>query len=270
MARINVGAVTGSILRGQSVKTSILRGVASSGLSGIWRSLAVGLLGGITVAEVYINNQITGEKIELAWVPEEITGKDAAQFQSYNIIERGEVKVPKGEQLSEISWEARFPGEGRTEDSFVKSSAWQPPNEIIQRLQQWKSNGDKLHLLVTQTSVNLDVFIKDFTYTYKGGMGDAYYKISFISAKEMLIKTVAEVDAENAEAEAKKESGIPELNSRASLPQATTATTTPGQSLWTVAQKNLGSGSRWTEIAAKNVGKIADVENLSAGVKLKL
>lgn len=266
--KLNTNAVVGDILRGRSIKTALLRGVTTSGLSGIWRTLALGILGGIRVADVYITNQETGEKIALAWVPEKISVKEAAQFQSYNIIERGEVKVPKGNRLSVFSWDAVFPGEGRTEAAFVKSRHWQRPNEIIQRLQRWKDAGNKLNLLITQTPVNADVFLQSFEYSFEGGLGDAKYSITFIAAEDLLIKTVEEVDAEKAK---QAESDIPKLESRAALPKATSVTSAVGQTLWSIAEQKLGDGARWFEIYAANTDKLVDMDALlKAGIKIKL
>jgi len=78
--KLNTNAIIGGVLRGRSIKTSLLRGLTSSGLSGAWRTLAVGLLGGIEVADVYITNQETGERLALAWIPEKISVKESAQF----------------------------------------------------------------------------------------------------------------------------------------------------------------------------------------------
>lgn len=268
--KFNVNGVVRNVLRGRSIKTSLLRGLATSGLSGIWRTLAVGALGGITVADVYINNQETGERIALSWVPEKISVKEAAQFQSYNIIERGEVKIPKGNRLSEVSWSAIFPGENRTEAGYVKSMNWQEPTELIGMLQAWREAGNKLHILITQTSVNMDVFIKDFSYSFEGGMGDAKYSIDLIAAEDLLVKTVAEVDAEKAAATAANKSGIPSLGSRAKLPLPTSATSRIGQTLWSIAEQKLGGGAKWAELYAMNRAKVKNVNELKAGTKLKL
>lgn len=271
--KFNTNAVVGDLLRGRSIKSSLIHGLTTSGLSGVWRTLAVGLLGSSSeVADVYITNQETGEKISLAWVPEKISVKESAQFQSYNIIERGEVKVPKGKHLSAVSWEAVFPGESRTEDSFIKSENWEAPTEIIQRLQAWQNAGNKLNLLITQTPVNLDVFLQSLDYSFEGGMGDAKYSISFIAAEDLLIKTVEEVDAEKAK---EKESGIPELESRAALPKPSSIKSVLNQTLWSIAEQKLGSGARWLEVYAANAKKLVDVDALiktgiKAGIKIKL
>ena len=271
--KFNTNAVVGDLLRGRSIKSSLLHGLTTSGLSGIWRTLALGIAGGgISVADVYITNQETGEKISLAWVPEKISVNESAQFQSYNIIERGEVKVPKGKRLSAVSWEAVFPGESRTDESFIKSENWQDSTEIIQRLQAWKDAGNKLNLLITQTPVNLDVFLQSLEYSFEGGAGDAKYSISFIAAEDLLIKTVEEVDAEK---EKEKESGVPELESRAALPKPSSIKSVLNQTLWSIAEQKLGNGARWLEIYAANATKLVDVDALiktgiKAGIKIKL
>lgn len=268
--KFNANGVVRNILRGRSVKTSLLRGLATSGLSGIWRTLAVGALGGISVADVYLTNQETGERIALSWVPEKISVKEAAQFQSYNIIERGEVKLPKGNRLSAVSWSAIFPGEKRTDAGYVKSANWQEPSELIGMLQAWRESGDKLNVLITQTNVNLDVYIKEFSYSYEGGMGDAKYSIDLIAAEDLLVKTVAEVDAEKAAAAAQSKSGIPPLGTRAKLPVPTSATSRVGQTLWSIAEQKLGGGAKWAELYAMNRAKVKNVDELKAGTKLKL
>ena len=56
--KFNTNAVVGDLLRGRSIKSSLIHGLMSSGLSGVWRTLAVGMFGGGSeVADVYITNQ---------------------------------------------------------------------------------------------------------------------------------------------------------------------------------------------------------------------
>ena len=57
---------------------------------------------------------------------------------------------------------------------FVKHAAWDRPDELIKIIQRWRERGTKLKLLITQTPVNLDVYIKNFGFTAKGGMGDYF------------------------------------------------------------------------------------------------
>lgn len=280
--KFNATRIMKDISSGRSIRTSLFRGLASSGLSGIWRTLAVGLLDSMTVADVTITNQETGEKISLAWIPEKISVKEAAQFQSYNIIERGEVKLPKGRRLAAVSWESIFPGENRKEGGFFPADNWREPTEVIRQLQKWRDKGSKLNLLVTQTSVNLDVYIDRFDYSFAGGQGDAKYRIDFLAAEDLVVMTVQEADQEKEARQASertakqegrpplKKSGIPILHSRASPAKPASVTGRQGENAWHVAERELGSGARWNEVAAMNANKIKDAENVPAGVRLKL
>lgn len=268
----NLNNTVGNILRGHSVKSSLLSGLAASGLSGALRSVVRALLGRKKSADVYITDVETGERLQLAYVPEKISGRSAARFQSYSIIERGEVKVPKGEALTEVSWDAILPGVGMRDYSFIKSMAWRSPESIIKLWTRWKREGTKLNLLITQTGVNLQVYLRDFSATAEGSMGNVKYSISFVEAKDLVIKTVEEVDAENAIAEAEAIGNgevLPELNDRASLPMPTTTPFGVDETLWGVAQSVLGDGAKWVEIAAMNPN-ITDVENIPAGTVLKV
>ena len=120
--------------------------------------------------------------------------------------------------------------------------------------------------------MNLDVFLESLEYSFEGGMGDAKYSISFITAEDLLIKTVEEVDAEKAK---EKESGIPDLESRAALPKPSSINSVLNQTLWSIAEQKLGNGARWLEVYAANAKKLVDVDALiktgiKAGIKIKL
>jgi len=272
--KYNLNTTVGNILKGHSVKSSILSGLASSGLSGSLRSLVMSLVGRKSAADVYITEVETGERLQLAYVPEKVTGRSGARFQSYSIIERGEVKIPKGENLTEISWDAILPGSAMTDYAFIKSSAWRKPEAIVNLWNRWKGEGTKLDLLITQTGINLQVYLQDFNATPEGAMGNFSYHISFIAAKDLVVKTVEEVDAENALAQANEvENGeaLPELGDRAIPPLPSTTPFGMDETLWQVAQSTLGDGAKWVELAAMNEKVIGgDVENIAAGTVLHI
>lgn len=59
-------------------------------------------------------------KLRLPVLPEAINIKSAADFASYKIMDVGEVKIPSGMNLDEISWETFFPGEGRAGEPWLR------------------------------------------------------------------------------------------------------------------------------------------------------
>lgn len=266
--KLNVNNIAGNILRGRSVKSSVLSGLGASGLSGFSRSLVMSLMGGMEKANVHISNMDTGEKLSLAWTPEKISVSCSGKFQSYNVIERGEVKIPRGMNLASVKWSAKLPGDSRCSYRFVNSSYWQEPKEIIRILEKWREDRAKLRLLVTQTSINQDVYLDDFSYDWEGGHGDANYSIAFVSARDMQVKTVKEVDDERATKQAEEEAA---LESRPTTPSPENVIATAGASLWSIAQGNYGDGLKWLDIYDLNKGKIGGIaDKIIPGVNLKL
>ena len=167
-------------------------------LSGLAREVKKSLIqseGRITKSEIYLSNLTTGEEIQFALTPDKVKIKTAANFRSYNIVELGEIKIPKGEQLMRISWQGILPGANMLLNPVVNADAYDNPQEVAKDLERWKSDGDKLRLLVTQTPLNLEVYIKDFDCTFEGGQGNITYDIDFLAAVDLEILTVAEADA---------------------------------------------------------------------------
>ncbi len=263
--RINVNNIAGNILKGRSVKNAILSGLSVSGSGG---SLLRSLVGVMTRANVHISNVDTGESISLAWTPEKITVNTSGKFASYNIIELGEVKVPRGMNLSSVKWSAKLPGESRKNYPFVNSSYWQEPRNIIRTLEKWHENRNKLRLLITQTSVNMDVYLDDFNYDWNGGHGDADYSITFISARNMQVRTVKEVDAEKT---SQVDEGENTLNARPDSNIAESVNTKDNSSLWSVAQSQYGDGAKWSDIYVLNADKLdGETGDVPASITLKL
>lgn len=261
--KYNLNNAVGNIVRGRSVTTSLLSGFTGK-LGGTIGSFMQGLTAAKESADIYITDLDNGDDMQLAYVPEQISANEAAKFQSYSIIEKGEVKVPKGVDLTKISWDGILPGEAMLGYAYIKNAAWEEPETIIKRWNKWKEKGTKLNLMITQTSINLHVYLQSFSPKPKGGMGNVEYSISFVQAKDLLIKTVAEVDAEKAAEEAE------ELNERQEMkkPQSTTLKT--AANLWTIAQQFTGNGGNWQNILAYNAGQLASADDAVAGMRIKL
>lgn len=219
-----------------------------SGIISEARQRIIALEGKITRSEFYLTAD-DGDKIEFCMTPEEMRVKSSASFRSYNVIEVGEIKIPKGEQLTAIMWRGILPGSPMLMYRFVKSSAWEQPKETIKTLQRWREDGKKLRLLVTQTPVNLDVYIKAFDYTAKGGLGNYHYDIELTAAKPLQVKTVAEADADRARAVEEKSF---ELLTRTAMKSRTGIFVGQLNTLWEVAQLLTGNGANWQNLLLQN------------------
>ena len=199
--------------------------------------------GRVRISEFYLTAD--GEEIQLCMPPEEIRVKSSTNFRTFNVVESGEIKIPKGEQLTAISWRGTLPGAGVLLYSSIKKAAWDKPVELIKIINRWRERGTKLKLLITQTPVNLDVYVKSFDYTAKGGLGDYTYDINFVAAKPLLVRTVTEADAQ------RQQTGF-ELLTRATLKPRTGLYMTYLDTAWTVAQLLRGNGGDWQQLLDDN------------------
>lgn len=201
------------------------------------------------VSQVHITNLQTNEIIQLSMTPESIKVTSGASFRSYSIIERGEIKIPKGEELSTVSWRGIFPHAGVLLYNFVDLYHWERPEEITRALNRWRSSENKLKLLVTETPINSEFYLKDFDCEYSGGLGNVTYSINFIAAKELKILTVEEADAQRKSATDNLDF---ELRRRASTKSKAGIYVGKLNNLYEIALLLCGDGSRWREIAERN------------------
>lgn len=66
--------------------------------------------------------------------PESISGTIGAKYQSFDIISKGTIKVPKGMNITEIKWDGEFFGQAKKNESVVLKSYYQEPNQCMAQL----------------------------------------------------------------------------------------------------------------------------------------
>lgn len=169
-------------------------------------------------------------------LPERIGINGSAIYQSFDIINIGSVKVPKGTDTGTISWDGTFFGAKKKKEVIIRS--WKSPKECRNILERWRDNGTILRLLVTDTNINYDVTIENFDGDESGAFGNFEYSISFIRHRELKVYTTDELKI------------TAYVVARPAPPPANggTYTVVSGDSLWRIAQNKLGGGTRWPEI----------------------
>lgn len=192
--------------------------------------------------------------------PERVTMQAGAKMQSFEIINLGNISIPKGREPVRFTWEGRLPGEVRKDAVFVKD--WKPPLELANQLIAWSDAGTKVRLLVTETAINHEVYISTFTPTWSGGHGDIQYNIEFSEARETNILTEDEWKARQGIPIQGQQSPAPASYKRPAPPPPKTYTVKSGDSLYAIAKQTLGDGSRWKEIYNANVAIIGKNPNL--------
>lgn len=211
--------------------------------------------------DIYLTYLETGDTLRFPMLPEKVETSLGNQFASYTVLGLGEVRVPSGTYLDKITWSGLFPGELRKQQPFVKE--WQAPLEIYKWLENVKAKAGtskKLRLLVTETVINMDVYLDTLSGDYTGGQGDFSYNISFIQAKDLIVTSTATVSEETTDTSSSSSNTV----ERSEPPSDNTYTVVSGDSLWAIAQRYYGSGSRYGEIYAANQNTI-DTRNSGTG-----
>ena len=188
-----------------------------------------------------------GSRFTFPALPEKIQGKYGAKYQSFDIISQGTVKVPKGTDVAEFTWDGVFFGVSKKNEAIVRKNSWRQPDECVKIIQDFMTNETVLNLIVTETWINMDVTVSSFQARATGAYGNIEYSISFVQKKPLQIYTTNELNI------AVMPRNEPESDAGAG---GSTYTVVSGDSLWKIAAAKLGSGSKWTSIYDANVDTI--------------
>lgn len=191
--------------------------------------------------EIYIYD-ISKDKadgIQIPWLPSEIEfDLGGMRMMKYEIMDLGEVNVPSGQNLGTIKFKSLFPGEGRKGLPFLRGS-FKEPDLYQNQLTAWMINGTKLKVIVTGTPINHEVYVTSFVPVYSGGYGDITYELELKCRREITIKTITT-----------KKTGTAKKSKTVKKTTKTYKThkVKRGDTLWAIARKYLGSGSKYKSI----------------------
>lgn len=175
-------------------------------------------------------------------LPEKIKTKFGTNYQNYDIIGIGTVKIPKGTEAETVSWDGVFYGKAKRREVMIRE--WTSPAECVKTLRNWMKKGTVLRLLVTETNINYDVTISEFEPVETGAYGNIEYSITFVINKELKIYTTSEL---------KIAAFVKKTVPRATPAPSKTYTVVSGDNLWKIARKFYGgSGSDWKKIYDAN------------------
>lgn len=191
-----------------------------------------------------------GAKFTFPALPEKIQGKYGAKYQSFDIISQGTVKVPKGTDVAEFTWDGVFFGESKKKEPIVKKNQWKQPNECVKILNDFMLNETVLNLIVTETWINVDVTISSFQPRPVGAYGNIEYSVTFVQKKPLQIYTTNELKIAAFVKKTKSR------NDGGGSSGGSTYTVVSGDTLWGIAANKLGSGVKWTQIYDANASTI--------------
>lgn len=199
--------------------------------------------------------------VQLPVNPEKIEVSGGSNNSTSDTVGQGQINDIGFANLKELSIESFFPKRDEGAMYINTSGDFRDPDFYIDFFEGIKKERKPFRLIITDIDVNMLVSIEDFKYSYQWGTDDVDYELSLKEYREHNVRILtptstgyALVDSSNRAVTAA--SPTFSNSNRAvekSIPRSYTVVS--GDSLWKIAQKFLGSGSRWNEIYTYNNNK---------------
>lgn len=203
--------------------------------------------------EIYLSAE--KKTIRIPVLPDGFEIQTKQNNQTVNITKIGDINLSGNRGLKGIAFSSFFPlYEGK--HGYERHGSHKEPYVLVNTIEKWKDKSQPVRLIITQSNVNAEFLIDEFSYGPKDGSGDIEYTINlseYIRPK---------VSVKNGKKSALYSS------SRSTKAVPVTYTVRKGDTLKSIAKKQLGSSKKFTEIASKN--HIAAPYKVEAGTVLLL
>lgn len=211
--------------------------------------------------QIWLTYNGEAEKVRLPVLPEAIKIKDGNSNKSVSIQGLGEVVIKQDPSAVVISFSSFFPAQPFP---GVQVENLTPPEDLIEKIREWKNSNLPIHLIITGTKINMFCAVESFEYGENGGdVGTLNYSISLKQYREV---TARQVNIKDYKASIEDNSNK-RIDNRA---QEKTHTVVKGDCLWNISKKHLGKSERWKEIYNLNKDKIKNPNLIYPGQVLRL
>ena len=115
-------------------------------------------------------------------------------------------------------------------------------------IEKWMYEGTKIRYIVADTHSNIQVMITSFDYKEQDGTRDVYYNISLTECIDIKINKTSQTNNNSNNNTNRPVENNPSTNKKIHK-------VVKGDSLWAIAQKYYGNGSKYPQIKEKNKAK---------------
>lgn len=193
------------------------------------------------VIELSVNNR--SEVIELPINPATVEFAEKQLNQTITLLNVGEANL-KGERgLKYTKFSSFFPSEKSPFYKYAK----QQPDKYVSMLQEWKTSGAIVRVIITDMKIDLAMLIDEFNFSVREGDDDIYYTVSLSEYRTLNVPSVQITTKV-------RSNGLLERPNSAS--SGGTHTVVGGDTLWGISKQNYGSGIQYTKIYSANSGTI--------------
>lgn len=188
--------------------------------------------------------------------PAEVQVEASGKTETLSLVNLGDVEIPVGRQPAGISLSSFFPRD--YDPGYCRYADIPEPAEALRVLVAWRDSGRPVRFLVTETSINLLVFVAKISYRFAGGEpGDLYYDLGLREWRDLRVRQVAAATTASAQGSATAAAARPDTKRPPKV-----YTVRLGDTLYGIAKLELGNGARWREIYDLNKTVIGPDPNL--------
>ena len=172
-----------------------------------------------------------------AVIPANITVSRPNVNRTVSLAMGGQLNLWGGRGLREVRLDTFLP---RESSPFFDGRS---PDTILSLLKSWQDSGDPIRLIISGTDINDAFLIEDASQSFREGDGDVWLSLRLREYKfQNVSRQQTGQNAQPAQTAQREDERI--------TPK--TYTVVKGDTLWDIAARFYGSGTKWAEIAEKN------------------
>lgn len=196
--------------------------------------------------------KISGKKYKLPVNPEEIKKTQKLNVEKYQVLQSGQVCVPKYAELWSYDFSCELPHQ---EMHYMEPGGRADPDRYIRAITKAQKNKKPIQLIYSNGETDdesVKVLVESCTITEKAGEeGDKYLSLSFLQYKAPGKKYMAVVTPTAIVAQPQTPQPV-----NPAVEQGKTYTVQSGDTLWKIAKQFYGNGSQYSKIVGANSDKI--------------
>lgn len=209
-------------------------------------------------------------KNKIVWPmnPSDVRVVYGTQEASLDMINNGQVVIPRGAAPTRMTWSGLLPGPNTIKNLRMAQKGAKPVGEMLALIDSWRAKGPSHPAVILDIviidSYNTPVAMKGTVSNFEHGAtswwGDLAYTIEWVEAKPLEVKVFG----------GDTSTGQANTRPRVAPQPLPSYTVRPGDTLMLIARRQLGASSKWQSLYLANRTVITDVRTLTVGQKLVL
>lgn len=190
---------------------------------------------------------------------QEVSVKSGTDINTISLAKGGELGIFAGKKLDTISFSSFYPA---TERSYCQYPGFPSVETFINTIETAQKEGNPVRFIITETDINKQFLVDSFEKTYKiNGRGDLNFSLSLVEYKEIVIPKIAPANTNKAPTPKRPTDKKENKGSKTHIVKR-------GDTLWGLAKKYYGDGSKYMKIANANKDKVKNPNLIIDGWKL--